>query len=281
MYDKMQALIQNEAIFVNIILTVIAFIIIFVMRWLGIRRIKKKNVDQIKQFAIKKLINSICLGVLVIVFLVIWYESSSYIIAVLGVFSAGIAFAIRDILLDMIGWVYILWAAPFKIGDRIQIGEEIGDVIDVGLVHFSMLEVDRHHVGGQSTGRIMQIPNLQVFSLPLKNYEKGFKFIWHEVNVDIDATSDWGKAKEMLYGLLEECTEKVRQEAKEQIQEAGKNYAIYYRNLTPIIYTKMQQGKIQFALRFMCEPRKVRDTEHLLWEGILKMVKQEEDIRLG
>lgn len=279
-YEWIDTITQSETLWPNVIFSLIVGFIILIIQGISLRHVRKKHQGQIKRFATKKLVNSIYLGLYVIILLVVWYESSNYIIAFLGVFSAGIAFGIRDIIVDMIGGMYILWAVPFKIGDRIQIGEEIGDVIDVSLLHFSVLEVDPYTVGGQSTGRIMQIPNMMVFSTPFKNYEKGFRFVWHEMKVNIHKDSDWEKAKGKLYELLEKCTEKVRQEAEEQIHEAGKSYAIYYNNLTPIIYTQIKEGHIAFTLRFLCEPRKVRITEHLLWEGILKLIKEEETIHL-
>lgn len=270
-----------EYIIDNIIYSVIAIIVILILRWLTMRRVRKKHSDHIKLFAEKRLMNSAYIGALIILLLAIWYESSTYIIAVVGVLTAGIAIALRDILVDMIGWAYILWATPFKIGDRIEIGGQIGDVIDVTLLHFSILEVGKRISGEQSTGRIIQIPNLQVFNMPLANYEKGFKFIWNELVVPIDRESDWEKAKEKIYEILDVYMSETIEEAKVEFQEIEKNTAIYFNNLTPIIYTELKGNQIALNVRYLCEPRQLRVTEHYIWEAILKMVKENEEIRLG
>jgi small-conductance mechanosensitive channel len=122
---------------------------------------------------------------------------------------------------------------------------------------------------------------MQVFSVPLANYEKGFKFIWNELLVPISKDSNWELAKELIYKLLEEQTHEVMEEAKEQIDEASKKYLIYYNNLAPIIYTELKDNNIVLTIRYLCEPRQVRMTEHVLWEALLKMFQEHTEIKLG
>lgn len=149
------------------------------------------------------------------------------------------------------------------------------------LLQFSMLEVGNRVSGEQSTGRIVHIPNMYVFNYALANYEKGFKFIWNELSLALDKTSDWEKAKTLIYEFLEEHTQPIVEAAKDQIEEAGKNYLIYYNNLTPMIYTEVKEHQIILNIRYLCEPRKVRMSEHMLWEEILKIIGSHEDIKLG
>lgn len=261
--------------------TLVVILIMLSLRWITIRAIRRTQPDQIKQFAKRRMVTSAYVGVTVILLLMIWYESSAYIIAVAGVLTAGIAFALRDLLVDMIGWAYILWATPFKIGDRIEVGGQIGDVIDVTLIHFSILEVGNRIHGEQSTGRIVQIPNLQVFSLPFANYEKGFGFVWNEIVVPLTVESNWEKAKERIYDILTMHTKDCTEEAKAQLDSLERKSAIAFNNLTPIIYTELKDGKILLNIRYLCEPRRIRMTEHELWEAILHMVREEDDIKLG
>lgn len=272
--------IGNPSIVDNLVYTAIALLILLILRYITVKIVCRRHPNQIRQFAAKKLMSSAYIALGVIVLLVIWNDSSEYIIAVFGVLTAGVAFALRDLLVDMIGWIYILWAAPFKIGDRIQVGENIGDVVDVKMLHFNILEVGNRNTGEQSTGRIIQIPNLQVFSIPMANYEKDFNFIWNELTMTIDQAYDWEKVKEKIYEILEVHIGEIVEEAKAQIQALEKNTAIYFNNVTPIIYTEFKGGKVVLSIRYLCEPRKLRVTEHLLWEAILKMVK-EENIKLG
>ena len=116
----------------------------------------------------------------------------------LGLVSAGIAIALKDPLVNMVGWLFILIRQPFKVGDRIQIGSAAGDVIDIRLFQFSINEIGNWVDADQSTGRIIHIPNGIVFTEPQANYTAGFQYIWHEISVLITFESDWKKAKQIL-----------------------------------------------------------------------------------
>ena len=119
-----------------------------------------------------------------------------------------------------------------------------------------------------------------VFIGPLANYEKGFKYIWNEMTIKLDLTSDWEQAKGLFYEIIQKFSSDYTEEAKRQIQTASKQYLICYNNLTPIIYTEIKDGAIWLSLRYLCEPRKVRVTENLIWEEILKQLKEHATIRL-
>ncbi len=265
----------------NIFYTLGTFMVIYGMKRYTMRVLRKQEYDATKQFTARKAAKSVFNILFIIILFIIWYDTKENILAFVGFFTAGMAIAMRDIILNMIGALYILGATPFKIGDRIEVAGQIGDVIDVKLLQFSMLEVGHRISGEQSTGRILHIPNIYVFSHPLANYEEGFKLIWNEMTIPIDKNCDWELAKELLYKLLEENTRGMIEEAQAQIDNAGKNYLIYYNNLTPMIYTEVKDHQIILNVRYLCEPRKVRMTEHILWEAVLKMTKEYEGIKLG
>lgn len=271
----------NRAIMINVCLTITIIAVLVILRGYTFRFIKKKQQEPNKAYMSRKIISSSYLAVGMIALLIIWYDSSQYIVAFIGLFSAGMAIAMKDILLNVIGGLYILWASPFKVGDRVEIAGQMGDVIDVRIMQFSMLEIGNRISGEQSTGRIIHIPNMQIFNFPLANYEKGFRFIWNEMVVPIERTSNWELAKEMLYKLLEKEMQDVIEAAQTQIDQAGKKYLIYYNNLTPIIYTELKGNNVVLTIRYLCEPRKTRMTEHLLWEEILRTFNNHPEIKLG
>src|SRR5207247_865051 len=93
---------------------------------------------------------------------------------------------------------FILWRRPFEVGDRVQIGPHAGDVIDLGLFQFTLNEIGAWVNADQSTGRIIHVPNGKVFTDPVANYNKGFRYIWNEVPVVVTFESDWRKAKQIL-----------------------------------------------------------------------------------
>src|SRR3989441_12617332 len=108
---------------------------------------------------------------------------------------SGLAIALKDPVTNLAGWIFIVWRRPFEVSDRVEIGGHKGDVIDIRLLQFTLNEIGNWVNADQSSGRIIHIPNGKVFTEPVANYDKGFKYIWNEVPVLVTFESDWRQAK--------------------------------------------------------------------------------------
>jgi len=198
-----------------------------------------------------------------------WVPGMQTLATFFGLLSAGLAIALKEPVADLAAWGFIVWARPFEVGDRIQIGAHAGDVIDLRLFQFTLNEIGNWVSADQSTGRIIHVPNGRVFTEPVANYDKGFKYIWNEVAVLITFESDWKKAKEILARIADKHAEHLTTQAEEDLLTASRQYLINYRKLTPIVYTKVVDSGVQLTMRYLIEPRKRRGTEHAIWEDIL------------
>ncbi len=159
--------------------------------------------DLTKRYLVTKTSNYV-LGFLVLVMLFrIWVGDVSGLAAYLGILSAGLAIALQDPLTNLAGWAFISVRKPFVVGDRIQIGVHTGDVIDVRLFQFTVVEIGNWVDADQSTGRIIHIPNGWVFKHSTANYAQGFNFIWNELPITITFESNWPKAKDLLTGIAQ------------------------------------------------------------------------------
>jgi small-conductance mechanosensitive channel len=208
-------------------------------------------------------------------------SSFTSIATFLGLASAGMAIALHDTIANLAGWVFIVSRTPFKVGNRIQIGETSGDVIDIRLFQFSVIEMGNWVQADQSTGRIVHIPNSRVLREPLANYETGFDYIWHEIPVTVTFESNWEKAKEILNEISKTKTEHLSNDAQAQIKRAAMKYLIYFRYLTPIVYTTVLDNGISLTIRYIIKPRKRRSSEQDIWEAILKEFAKHDDISLA
>src|SRR5690606_23340188 len=129
---------------------------------------------------------------------------------------------------NLAGWLFILIRHPFAVGDRIQMGQHAGDVIDIRLFQFTILEINNWVEADQSTGRIIHIPNGKVFTDPQINYSAGFNYIWNEMKVRLTFESNWIKARKILQDTANHHAEDVDREAEREIFEANKNFMIHY-----------------------------------------------------
>jgi small-conductance mechanosensitive channel len=216
---------------------------------------------------------------LIIIFLLnTWLHIFGSVGTFLGLISAGIAIALKDPLANMVAWGFILIRQPFKVGDRIQIGKVAGDVIDIRLFQFSIIEIGNWVDAEQSTGRIVHIPNGMVFTEPQANYTAEFQYIWNEMPVLITFESDWQKAKHILTDIVNLHGVMLSNEAERQIKEAAKKFLIFYSKLTPIVYTSVKDSGVLLTMRYMCNPRERRLTEQKIWEDILTKFSECDDI---
>ena len=211
-----------------------------------------------------------------------WFAGVQALATFLGLVGAGLAIALKDPVSNLAGWAFIMWRRPFEVGDRVQVGPHAGDVIDLGLFQFTLNEIGVWVDADQSSGRIIHIPNGQVFTEPIANYDKGFKYIWNEVPVLVTFESDWRKAKQILTKIAVQHAQHLTAGAEQELLTASRQYVINYTKLTPIVYTKVvQTGAVQLTIRYLIEPRKRRGTEHAIWEDVLTEFARCPDIELA
>ena len=208
----------------------------------------------------------------------IWIDEFRSLLTFFGLLSAGIAIALKDPVSDLAGWFFIIWRKPFDVGDRIQIGDHAGDVIDIRIFQFTIIEIGNWVDADQSTGRILHIPNSKLFLQVLANYSIGFNYIWHEIGVLVTFESKWQKSKEILEKIVNEKSEHISKSAERKIKDASKKYMIFYKKLTPIVYTSVKDSGVMLTMRFLCDPRQRRAYEQSIWEEVLKEFSKYEDI---
>lgn len=214
----------------------------------------------------------------VVVVLQIWFEALRSFGTFLGLLSAGLAIALKDPVANLGGWLFILWRRPFDVGDRIQVGPHAGDVIDLALFQFTILEVGNWVDAEQSTGRIIHVPNQKVFTEPLANYTAQFEYIWNEVAVQVTFESNWREAKAILARVADREVAQFTDEAERSMQEAAKKFLIHYRKITPIVYTSVKASGVVLTLRYLCKARHRRGTAQGIWEGVLEEFALRPDI---
>jgi small-conductance mechanosensitive channel len=221
-------------------------------------------------------------GVLGLVILVkIWFASVTGYATYLGIASAGIAIALQDPLTNLAGWFFILLRRPFSVGDRIQIGPHSGDVVDIRIFRFMMLEIGNWVHADQSTGRLLHIPNGWVFKNSLASYDQAFGYIWNELEVIVTFESNWRRAKDVLLETLEGHAEKIGPDVQARLEESAEHYHIKMSKLTPVVWTSAVDSGIKLTLRYLCKPRERRSSASEIWEFILDALAGLEDVELA
>jgi small-conductance mechanosensitive channel len=271
----------SPSVQMHLLVTVVVILGLWVLERLVLAVVYRRFLDPWTRYRWRKTVTYLFLAIGVLVIGREWLEGFTSITTFLGLVSAGVAIALKDPLANLAGWAFIVWSRPFEVGDRVEVGKFKGDVIDVHLFQFTLNEIGGWVEADQSTGRIVHVPNQQVFTEPVANYDKGFKYIWNEVPVLITYESNWQKAKEMLTAIAFKHAEHLTSEAERDLLAASQQYLINYRKLTPIVYTSATDSGILLSIRYLIEPRRRRGTVSAIWDDILTEFAKVPDVDLA
>ncbi|MEJ2720032.1 MAG: mechanosensitive ion channel [bacterium] len=258
--------------------TILALLVYIAFRLVGSLAIHRRVGDVSRKYVITKYLNYTAGFAFVFAVIVIWFGNITGWAAYLGLLSAGLAVALQDPVTNLAGWIFISIRRPFTVGDRIQIGDHRGDVIDMRLFQFSLVEIGNWVSADQSTGRIIHIPNGWIFKHSTANYTAGFNFIWNELPITVTFESDWAKAKKILTDIAEKHSILKGQQAQDQVRQASRKYMIYFQHLTPIVWTSVADIGVTLTIRYICEPRRRRSSEGAIWEDVLAAFSKEDSI---
>ncbi len=211
----------------------------------------------------------------------IWIVELQTMGTFLGLLSAGLAVALKDPISNLFAWIFIVVKRPFEMGDRIQVGDSEGDIIDIGFFEFTMLEIKNWVQADQSTGRIVHIPNGLLFTQPIVNYNQAMNYIWNEIPLLVTFESNWQKAKKILLEVEDTKLKGLIDQAEPQLDKAMKSHHVHYSNISPTVYTNIRPNGILLTLRYLCNPRKRRDSEQTAIEEILIQFEKCKDIEFA
>ncbi len=260
---------QNE-ITLQILLSIGALIIGGVFIRLVKRLIPRYIDEPARQYRTIKIIRRLSALFVLIVLAAIWSPGEKNIGTLLTVIGAGLAISMREALLSLVGWMNIIIRSPYRQGDRIEVNGVIGDVIDIRLMHTTLMEIGNWVDAEQSTGRIIHVPNAWVFQHAVANYTRGFAFVWNELAVVLTFRSDWNEAREIMLKLAQEASPAVEQQAAQNIRRMSREYLVHFSILTPFVYVRIVPDGIKLTLRYLCDVRKRRGTEHAFTVQLLE-----------
>jgi len=264
---------------IKLLNTLFIFLVLTILRFLLLRLVNRKlRQDTRALYSWRKIVEYaiVVLGIFLIGRL--WLNGIQSLATYLGLVSAGIAIALQDLIVNLAGWGFLIWRRPFAVGDRVEIGDHAGDVIDIRIFEFSLLEIGGRIDAEQSTGRVIHMPNGAVFREPLANFSQGLPYIWNEIPVLITFESNWEVAKTILTRVVSQYAPKVGEEAKAYGRKSGKRFVISYDNVAPAVYTEVASSGVLLTLRYLVGPRQRRNSEQTIWEAILRAFAQHDNI---
>ncbi|HET7274687.1 MAG TPA: mechanosensitive ion channel domain-containing protein [Longimicrobiaceae bacterium] len=200
---------------------------------------------------------------------------------VLAVLLAGVAFALQDVLKSIVGWLYISGRSGVQVGSRVEVDGVVGDVIDIGVLKTTVLEIGNLVFGRQSTGRMVTIPNHKMLSENVHLSSAENPFVWQEVQILVTFESDWKRAEAILQEIGNDIYEDVAPDLEEGFRVLERRYAFKYGARTPIVYVTLGTKGVELALRFLIHVRRRRGSVDDVNRRVLIALENEPGVQLA
>ena len=210
----------------------------------------------------------------------IWFDNPARLATAAGLVTAGLAFALQRVITALAGYLVILRGKNFGIGDRIVMGGVRGDVIDLGFIQTTIMEMGEPPAeqaadpamwvrSRQYTGRIVTITNDKIFDNPVYNYTREFPYIWEEMHIPVPYSADMKRAEQILVEAARAETVKLSEIGEEAMRELERRYFVKSSNLEPQAFIRLTDNWIEMSVRFIAREHGVRAMKDRMSRRIL------------
>ncbi len=285
---------------VRVVLTILVLIGALVLRRVVVRALRRRfgtagtggegglseagRDDRYTAYRLRKVATYAVWALALLSIVVVWAEFGRQAGFVVGALTAGVAFALQNVLGSFAAWIGILVGKVFRTGDRVMMGGVRGDVIDVSPLRTTIMEIgspgseEDSEVwvrARQYTGRVVTISNQAFFEEPIYNYSKDFEYIWEEISIPLTYTTDWEKGRAILLEEVEKATRPFREVSAEALAEMARRYLVQKSEMSPQVFVRLTDNWIELSARFVIPVRSARSLKSAASEEILRRYSEE------
>ena len=233
------------------------------------------------RYSLNKIVTILSYASYAIAFIVVWLAETQTILISLGLIGAAIAFALQDIFKNFVGGIMIFINGIFRVGDRIEFNDKFGDVIDVGLLYTTLMEIRGWVSGDQVTGRLTIVPNGGILVGTIYNYTRDFDFMWDELTIPITYDSDWQEAKTLILDIVSKETKNIIEKSEMIMEKIKGKYYFTKRSIEPAIFLKLTDNWISFGIRYVTDVRTRRVLHDKLSRAILTEIEKSDKVKIA
>ncbi|MEE3704194.1 mechanosensitive ion channel domain-containing protein [Campylobacter sp. CX2-8023-23] len=249
---------------------------------------KKYLTDNQKFYTINKFINVVNFTIIIFILLFAYIENVSYMVTILGFASAGLAIAMKDMFMSLLGWSVIIFGGTFHVGDRIRVryqnGDYVGDIIDISLLRMTIYEditLTTYKVNRRS-GRIIFIPNNYIFTELIANYtHSGMKTVWDGIDIMLSFDSNHKKAMHIIKNIARKYSKGYTDIAKQQMNKLRDQYNIKNTNVEPRIFSFFEPYGINISVWYMNNSYGTLALRSTISVEIVEALNAESDIKIA
>ncbi|NLX50144.1 MAG: mechanosensitive ion channel [Methanospirillum sp.] len=274
--------VTDEPLVVNLFFTALVLAAAYLVFSVFVRMILVRRIDDMKtRYTAIKTASLLSVVFVLLLGLRVWVADPGSLLVAYGIIGAGIAFALQDIFKNIVGGILIIVSGYYRVGERIAIDDRIGDVMDIGILETTLMEIRGWVQGDQPTGRILSIPNGLVLNRSFVNYNRDHSFLWDEISIPLTYESDWRRARELVLSILSRETDAMTAQAELDIERLGQRYYLPRKVVEPSVYIGFTDNWITLDARYVTDSHTRRILRSRLSELILSAIEMEDNITIA
>jgi small-conductance mechanosensitive channel len=256
--------------------TLAILVVRYLLEVLG-RLATRSRPEKRRSFWIRQMSNIVTASLFVLSAVSIWFDDPSRLATGVGLVSAGLAFALQKVVTSLAGYFVIIRSDVFSVGDRINMGGVRGDVISLGFLKTTLMEIGDPAVGSplvwvhgrQYTGRLVTVTNDKIFEEPVFNSTRDFPFLWEEIPIPITYASDRRRAEKILLESAQRATAETQKDAEKFRAPMNDVYHVDLESLEPRVFFRITDNWLELSLRFLVPDRRSREDKDRISRDIL------------
>ena len=270
-------------------MTIGAIILFFIILLFFIKYFVKKYMSEHERFyTINKALNITFVTITILTLLFAYIENVSYLVTIMGFASAGIAIAMKDWFMSLMGWATIVLGGSIQVGDRVRFVREgleyVGDIVDISLLRMTMHEDINltSYMTNRRAGRMIFIPNNFIFTDMIANYShSGLKTVWDGIDFVITFDSDAHKATQIAKEITRKYSKGYTDITRIQLNKLRSKYGMRNTNVEPRIFTHIEPYGLKISAWYLTNSFATMTLRSTISVEIINRIQEEENIQLA
>ena len=220
--------------------------------------VRKYIHDNERIYTTNKIINFLNINLIVLILLFAYLDNVGYLVTVLGFASAGLAIAMKDLFMSVLGWIVIVVGGAVHAGDRIKVIKDgavyIGDVLDISVLRITLYEdiTWTTYTENRRAGRIIFVPNNFVFTTMFSNYTHGgMKTVWDGIDFTITFESDHARACNIARECAKKYAKGYTESTRKQFAKLRDRFTLRNTNVEPRVFSLLEANGIRISVWYL------------------------------
>ena len=233
------------------------------------RIIKRRIKDVTQRHSLRALTRNFLFVTAIVMIMLVWLRPQQNLSIIIGLAVAGISFASQSTISSFSGYLLIISSNIYGMGDRVSIDNVTGDVMDIGFLRTTIMEVGQWVKADQYTGRIVTISNKALFDHPVFNFTRHWGYLWDEIMIPVSYNDDWQRAADIMLEHGNKYTAELQEDAEAKLEKLVDRFPLKQTKVEPAIYFVMTDNWIEITLRFVVDAQERRMVKANLYRELL------------